>query len=158
MSTKTIILLFIGVFTTLCANPITSPMTTPLIASGTFDIKVQPCEDSEFQAGRLTIDKIYYGSLAGTGKGQMLSVRTANPGSAGYVAMELVEATLDGKTGSFALQHTGLMSRGESSLTVVIVPDSGTGELKGIAGAMTIDQSSGGHRFELSYTIEPSAK
>lgn len=132
-------------------------MTSPATASGSFDIQLKPCEDTEFQAGRLTIDKTYYGHLVGTGKGQMLSVRTEIADSAAYVAIELIEGTLGGKGGTFALQHSGRMTRGEPSLSVQIVPDSGTGELEGIAGTMTIDQSTGGHRYELTYTIESKA-
>lgn len=136
------------------ASSNTADMTSQSTASGSFEIKLRPCEDSAFEAGRMTIDKVYQGQLVGTGKGQMLSTRTKNPGSAGYVAMEFFEGTLDGVVGGFALQHTGLMTRGEPSLSVVIVPDSGTGELAGIAGVMTIDQSSGEHLYELSYSIE----
>ena len=78
-------------------------------AEGTFNISMQPQEDADFAVGRLTIDKEYSGALVATGKGQMLSHRSSTQGSAGYVAIEYVSGSLDGKEGSFVLQHSGQM-------------------------------------------------
>lgn len=126
-------------------------------ASGTFDVTLtsQPIEDSVEPAtlGRLTIAKRFHGDLEGASVGQMLSAGTGVKGSAGYVAMERVSGTLGGRRGTFVLQHSGTMSRGTPGLTITVVPDSGTDELEGLAGSMTIDISGGGHAYQLTYTI-----
>jgi len=122
------------------------------IAKGSFTVAMAPQSDEGFETGRFTLDKAYDGDLCGTGKGQMLSVRTETAGSAGYVALEMVEGSLSGKAGGFHLQHSGIMNRGDPSLSVTIVPDSGTGGLAGISGTLdiTIDKD-GGHFYELNY-------
>ena len=125
-------------------------------ASGTFEVKLTPQApdaDGEPSVGRMSLDKQFHGDLEGTSKGQMLAVRSDVEGSAGYVAMERVTGTLAGKTGSFALQHYGIMNRGAPSLTISVVPDSGTGELAGIAGTMTINIEDGKHFYALDYTL-----
>src|SRR5688572_28028313 len=110
-------------------------------ANGTFEVKLnpQPADDYADTAtlARMTIDKEFKGDLEGTSKGQMLSAGTAIRNSAGYVAIERVTGTLQGRTGMFILQHSGTMNRGAPSLVVSIVPDSGTGGLEGISGTMT---------------------
>jgi len=126
-------------------------------ASGTFEIKLTPQTDpdgvGDKTIGRLSFDKQFSGDLVAHSKGQMLARRTDTPGSAGYVALERVEGTLHGRTGSFALQHLGVMTRGVASLTVSVVPDSGTDELVGIAGTMTITVVDGRHDWTFSYAI-----
>lgn len=126
-------------------------------ATGTFEVKLQPqapgAGASESEVGRMTIDKQFKGDLEGTSKGQMLAMMTGVKESAGYVAMELVSGTLHGKKGSFALQHSGTMNRGVPQLSVTVVPDSGTGELVGISGRMTIDISGGKHSYAFDYAI-----
>ena len=84
----------------------------------------------------------------------MLSAGTTTQGSAGYVALEKVTGTLHGRKGGFVLQHSGTMRRGEGDLSVTVVPDSGTGELAGLEGRMTIDMNEGGHRYSLEYSFE----
>src|SRR5579871_1105689 len=118
------------------------------IAKGTFEVKAAPVaadagDDSGI--GRLTLDKRFFGDLEGSSRGQMLGFRSATEGSAGYVAMEKVTAKLGGRNGSFALQHVGTMRRDAPSLNVTVVPDSGIGELTGIAGTMTIIIEGGKH-------------
>lgn len=103
--------------------------------------------------GRLSVEKIYHGDLAGTAQGQMLTALTAVKGSAGYVAIERVTAKLHGKRGSFVLQHHGIMDRDEQSLTVVIVPDSGTDDLVGIEGSMKIMVNGGKHLYAMDYSL-----
>ncbi len=120
-------------------------------AIGEFDVDLVVQSDAEFEAGRITIDKVYRGDLVGVGKGQMLSKRTEVQGSAGYVAIEQVEGTLEGKSGSFTLQHSGLMTRGEQSLTVTIIPDSGEGDFKGISGSLDIIIEEGKHFYKMDY-------
>ena len=125
-------------------------------ASGTFEVKLTPQVDDKAgdpTIGRLSIDKQYHGALEATSKGQMLAIRTAVEGSAGYVAMERVTGTLNGRSGTFALQHTGTMTRATPQLSVTVVPDSGTGQLVGLAGKMTINIVDGKHLYEFDYAI-----
>jgi hypothetical protein len=135
-----------------------SPMTQH--ATGPFDVKIVPQNpDSDVERaanlGRMTIDKQFHGDLEATSKGEMIAAQTDVKGSAGYVAMERVTGTLKGRQGSFVLQHSGTMNRGVPQLSVTVVPDSGTGELKGIAGTMNIIIAAGGkHSYEFTYTIE----
>jgi len=103
--------------------------------------------------GRMSLVKRFHGDLEGTSLGQMLAVQGGVQGSAGYVAMERVTGTLQGRTGTFALQHSGTMDRGAPTLSITVVPDSGTDGLAGIAGSMTIDISDGKHAYELAYTL-----
>ncbi|WP_240615519.1 DUF3224 domain-containing protein [Alteromonas facilis] len=122
-------------------------------ASGSFTVQIEPQADSTHLVGRLTIDKQYSGDMVGTGEGQMLSHRTTVDGSAGYVAIENVTATLEGKTGSFVLQHSGQMSAGEQNLLISIIPDSGSDGLVGIQGEMTINIVDGQHFYALHYSL-----
>ena len=130
-------------------------------ATGAFDVKldVQPVDEKGGAAiGRLSIDKQFHGDLEASSKGQMLAASTATPGSAGYVAIEHVTGTLEGRSGSFILQHSGTMTRGAPQLSVTVVPDSGTGQLTGLAGKMTIRITEGKHFYEFEYTLpEPAS-
>ena len=101
----------------------------------------------------MTIDKQFHGDLEATSQGQMLAARSSVKGSAGYVAMERVSGSLNGLTGTFVLQHSGTMTRGEPSLSVTVVPDSGTGDLTGLSGKMTIDLAAGKHSYVFQYAI-----
>lgn len=126
-------------------------------ASGTFDVKLNPqAPDDKAEGstlGRMSIDKQFHGDLEGTGKGQMLTAVTDVKGSAGYVAIERVTGTLHGRRGSFVLQHNGMMTRGAQQLTLVVVPDSGTGQLIGLAGKMAIKIADGKHFYDFEYTL-----
>ena len=141
--------------------PTGTPMTAT--AKGPFDVTLTPqaaagTTPDPTAVGRMTLDKTFHGDLEGTSAGEMLAVRTAEPSSAGYVALERVTGTLAGRKGTFALQHSGLMNKGKPDLRIVIVPDSGTGGLAGIAGTMTIEIAPGGkHSYELTYTLPPPA-
>jgi hypothetical protein len=127
-------------------------------ASGTFEVKVtpQPPEDdtADPSLARLSMSKQFHGDLEGTSKGQMLAASTSVKGSAGYVAIERVTGTLMGRKGSFTLQHTGTMNRGTPQMNVSVVPDSGTDQLAGLAGTMTIKVENGKHFYEFNYTLE----
>jgi hypothetical protein len=128
----------------------------PTHATGTFEVKLTPQPPSDPAAtavGRLTLDKQFHGDLEATSLGEMLSFRTTVENSAGYVALEQATGALHGRSGTFALQHNGLMTRGEGQLTITIVPDSGTGELTGIVGQMTINIVDGQHFYDLEYTL-----
>jgi len=129
-----------------------------MTASGPFDVKMNPdpsyeTADGGIVLGRLSLAKEFHGALDATSVVQMLSAGTAVKGSAGYVAIELVAGRLDGRAGTFVLQHSGTMNRGEASLTVSVVPDSGTGELAGLAGTMAIDIVAGAHSYRFDYTL-----
>jgi hypothetical protein len=122
-------------------------------ASGKFDIQLSQEGEADAIIGRLGINKRYHGGLEASAAGEMLAARTATDGSAGYVAMERVSGSLDHKVGSFVLQHTGTMNRGAQTISVTIVPDSGTGDLTGISGEMFIEAANGSHRYRLVYTL-----
>jgi hypothetical protein len=126
-------------------------------ATGPFEVKLVPqTPDGIFEnatTGRMTIDKQFHGDLEATSKGQMLTAMTETKGSAGYVAIERVTGTLKGRSGSFALQHNGSMNRGVPQLSVTVVPDSGTRQLVGLAGKMTINVVDGKHSYEFDYTL-----
>jgi hypothetical protein len=101
----------------------------------------------------LSIDKQFHGDLEATSRGEMLSAGTSVKGSAGYVAIERVTGALRGRSGTFALQHSGTMTRGAPQLVITVVPDSGTADLTGIAGTMTIEIANGKHSYRLDYTL-----
>lgn len=122
-------------------------------ASGTFAVKLTPQPVAE-GLGRLNIDKTFEGDLEGTSYGEMLSAMGHVQGSAGYVALEVVKGKLHGKSGTFVLQHFGVMNRGEPSLSVTVVPDSGTGELVGLKGQLAIRIADGKHYYDFEYTLE----
>jgi hypothetical protein len=125
-------------------------------ASGPFDVKLtpQPAEpDVDGGLGRMALDKTFHGDLDATSKGTMLSAMTDMKGSAGYVALERVTGTLHGRRGSFVLQHSGTMDRGAPTLTISVVPDSGTDELVGLSGTMTIVVARGTHNYGFDYEL-----
>lgn len=136
----------------------TALLENVMTAKGEFEVSLIRQADVDFEAGRTTIDKKYYGDLKGIGKGQMLSFRTSVEGSAGYVAIEQVTGTLNGRSGSFTLQHSGTMTRGTSKLAISVVPDSGSEELSGLSGKMTIIISEGKHYYEFIYTLSSNSK
>jgi hypothetical protein len=121
-------------------------------ATGRFDIETKPEASFGDGIGRFSLTKQFHGDLEGTSIGEMLAVRTHAPGSAGYVLIEQVRGTLKGRSGAFILQHYGLMDRSKPELSVRVVPDSGTGELEGITGEMTIDAANG-HAYVFSYSL-----
>jgi hypothetical protein len=126
-------------------------------ANGTFDVKLTPqaMDDKAEGAplGRMSIDKTFHGDLEATSKGEMLTAGSSVKDSAGYVAIERVTGTLKGRRGTFALQHNGVMTRGTPSLSVTVVPDSGTSELLGLDGTMTIKIEGKSHFYEFDFTL-----
>jgi hypothetical protein len=125
-------------------------------AQGEFEVKMSPQAENKGEGaslGRMSLDKQFRGDLVATSTGEMLTAMTPTQGSAVYVAIERVTGALHGKRGTFALAHTGTMNRGAPHLTINIVPDSGSGELAGIAGHMTIKIEAGKHFYELEYTL-----
>ena len=127
------------------------------VASGTFTVSMDPLAfehaEEEYRLGRMSIDKQISGDLTATTMGQMLSAMTGVEGSAGYVAIERVSGELNGKRGTFVLQHSGTMNRGVPSLVVTVVPDSGTDELVGLEGEFQINIEAGKHSYEFTYRL-----
>jgi hypothetical protein len=126
-------------------------------ASGTFEVKLSPQgPDDKVEGstlGRMTLDKQFNGDLEATAKGQMLVAGTDVKNSAGYVAIERITGTLHGRSGSFVLQHSGVMTRGAPQQSITVVPDSGSGQLAGLAGSMTIVIEGGKHSYSFEYTL-----
>jgi hypothetical protein len=129
-------------------------------ATGPFEVKITPL-DPAFKAddnslGRMSIDKQFHGDLEATSKGEMLTAGTSVKGSAGYVAIERVSGTLNGHTGTFILQHNATMTRGTPMLNIIVVPDSGTGQLERLSGTMSIIIKDGKHSYDFAYTLPSS--
>lgn len=126
-------------------------------AKGSFEVKLAPLATTEHPEGatlgRYSLAKVFQGDLEGTGSGEMLTAGTGIAGSAGYVAIERVEGTLAGRRGSFVLQHLGRMARGRQSLTITVVPDSGTGDLVGLEGTLHIDIEGKAHFYRFEYSL-----
>jgi hypothetical protein len=126
-------------------------------ARGTFDVKIEALAEDPFPdgitLGRYSLAKQYHGDLEAEAAGEMLTAGTPVEGSAGYVAIERVEGALHGRRGSFLLQHRGTMGHGEQHLEITVIPDSGTGELVGLAGSLVVTIAGGEHSYALEYTL-----
>ena len=127
-------------------------------ATGEFDVNLRALDayargKEGIKLGRMSIDKTFRGDLAGTSIGEMLSAMTTVKGSAGYVAIEQVSGSLAGKKGNFVLQHFGTINKGQSSLVLEVVPDSGSGQLAGLSGTMAIKLDEGRHSYEFDYEL-----
>lgn len=130
-------------------------MEDALTAKGTFEVKLTP-QPLSYDAGgaplgRVALAKQFHGDLTGTSNAEMLTGGNPGSGSAGYVAIEHVSGALHGRSGTFILQHSGTLDAGAPSLSVTVVPASGTGELAGIRGTMTIDPAT--HAYDFEYTL-----
>lgn len=129
----------------------------PQHIQGPFDVKVtpQPHVDgiSDPAVGRMSLAKQFHGELEAASLGQMIAHRTAVDGSAGYVAMERVVGTLMGRRGTFVLQHSSTMTRGVPQQSITVVPDSGTDELVGLSGSMSITIVDKKHFYDFTYTL-----
>ena len=123
------------------------------VATGRFTVAMRPEGGVDPAIGLMKLEKAYEGDLIASSVGQMLAVRSAVEGSAGYVAIERVTGTLHGRSGSFALQHDGIMDRGAPSLSVVVIPDSGTDALTGLTGRLEIEIRDGAHFYSFAYTL-----
>lgn len=127
--------------------------------SGKFDANLSPLDFSAegkngINFGRMSIEKVFHGALDATSKGEMLSAMTPVQGSAGYVAIEQVIGSLSGRSGGFVLQHFGTMDKGKDRLILEVVPDSGSEELAGLQGKMTIKIEEGQHFYEFDFEFE----
>jgi hypothetical protein len=137
-------------------------LTVVQTVTGTFELSMSaqpPMHDADgVTITTITVDKRFAGPLRADGRVHMISATTPITDSAGYVAIERITGSLDGRSGSFLVVHTGLLDRGQPTLAVSIVPDSGTGELTGIRGRMTIDAAEGTHVYALTYEIRPDLR
>lgn len=128
-----------------------------LHAHGTFEVQVQALATGPAEGlGRFSIEKQIHGDLEGVSKGEMLTAGDVKKGEAGYVAIERVTGELNGKRGSFALQHIATMDKSGLTLHVTVVPGSGTDQLQGIAGTFTIIMAAGKHSYDFDYTLPQS--
>jgi hypothetical protein len=134
----------------------------PSHATGTFEVKLTPQGDGDTAEGstlgRMTLAKQFHGDLDGTSKGEMLTAGTDVKNSAGYVAIERITGTLNGRAGSFVLQHSGTLMRGAPTQSITVVPDSGSGQLAGITGKMIITIVDGKHSYDFEYTLPEAPK
>ncbi|MBR8267516.1 DUF3224 domain-containing protein [Burkholderia cenocepacia] len=128
-----------------------------LQASGPFEVKLNPESLSRVAEpsglGRMSLDKHFHGDLEAVSQGEMLAFRSSVQGSAGYVAMETVTGVLGGRKGSFVLQHSSTMTRGQPAQSITVVPDSGTDQLLGLSGSMHIDIDNGRHAYRFDYAL-----
>jgi hypothetical protein len=125
-------------------------------AKGSFDVKMTPVSEDKTESStiaRMTNEKQFHGDLEATSKGEMLTAGTAVKGSAGYVLIERVTGTLQGRKGTFVLQHSATLTRGAPQQIITVVPDSGSDQLVGLAGSMTIEIKDGKHFYDFSYTL-----
>lgn len=121
-------------------------------AQGSFQVTLQPRPTADgLQA--MSIDKTFHGGIEGTSKGEMLSAGNPRTGGAGYVAMETITATLDGRAGTFVLQHSGTIDAAGQHLTVTVVPGTATGALQGLTGTFTLHNNAGDHTYTFRYTL-----
>lgn len=127
------------------------------IASGALRVTTEAeppfLEQDGNKLSRNIVRKEFSGGMVGTSEAQMVAVYTGTPGSAGYVAIEHFSGSVEGRSGSLVLQHSGIMAKGEAELIVRIVPDSGIGGLTGISGTLEIDNSDGVHSYVLDYEL-----
>ena len=124
-------------------------------ATGTFEVNLNPQDEgAETPIGRMNIDKQFQGDLVGTSKGQMLMAGSeSEKSSAGYVAIEKITGTLNGRRGTFYLQHNATMTRGAGDLNIIVIPDTGADELTGLSGKMNIIIEGGKHSYEFDYEL-----
>jgi len=158
MKTKsTAALLFLLPICVLALRAAQKETPMPHHATGPFEVKLTPLDPAfkseDNSIGRYSLDKQFHGALEATSKGEMLSGMGTVKGSGGYVAIERVTGILDGRTGTFILQHNGTMQNGVYHLNVIVVPDSGTAQLTGLQGTMEIIIKDGKHSYELTYTL-----
>ena len=129
------------------------------VATGSFTVTMKPLAEADtvegVSLGRMSLDKRFEGDLVAVGRGEMLTALTPQKGSAGYVAIERVTGTLHGRAGGFVFQHTGTMDQGAQSLSITVVPGSGSGALAGLAGSFRIEIVDGRHLYRFEYSLPP---
>ena len=125
-------------------------------ATGTFDVSITPVPPTDGAPpdahGRMTLTKTFHGGIEAVGEGEMLGMMSPDQSGA-YVALERVRGAIDGRAGTFALVHRGVMDHGAQELSITVVPGSGTGELTGLGGVFHLTITGGEHRYDLEYTL-----
>lgn len=140
------------------------PLRNQYAAHGSFTVQMKPAQaeadfgDGNAKLARMTLDKAFEGDLVAQGHGEMLTAMTQTRGSAGYVALERVTGSLQGRKGSFVLQHSGVMDQGAQSLSITVVPDSGSGDLIGLQGSLQIRIEAGKHFYDFEYSLPDLVK
>lgn len=134
----------------------TAQTAGPYTASGRFEVKIDPPVALSSPAGgallfKRSMSKQYSGDMTGGAVGEMQFAGQPQVGAAAYTALESFVGELQGRRGSFALAHLGLMSGGKQDLRIAIAPGSGLGELAGISGELSLRIEAGVHFYELSY-------
>lgn len=129
-----------------------------LQARGTFEVKVAPLPKDEkvpgVAVGRMSIDKVWSGDIVGTSKGEMMTASGEVKGSAGYVAVEVMKVEVGGRRGTFTLMHHATMKKdADFKMLINVIPDSGTGDLTGISGVLTISIEPGKHSYVFDYAL-----
>ena len=97
---------------------------------------------------RATVGKRFTGPLVGTSTAVLLMAQSDQ--GRGYVASERVEGTLDGRVGTFVIQHGGLDDLTEQRSFGSIVPGCGTGELANLRGEAVFQHDESGARLTLT--------
>lgn len=127
-----------------------------ITAKGSFTVKTTPAGEAtkvgETSLGKFLVQKVFSGDLQGTSEFHMHTAGS-DSGAAAYVAIEVVTGTLNGKTGSFALMHSGTMTKTSQQLIITIAPELATGELKGIEGKFTINVVNKEHFYVMEYSM-----
>ena len=127
------------------------------IISGPFEVKAFPLDLDETSKSvgiaRMRFEKQFSGSLNARSTVAFTGMLNKETGSGAYVALEVVDGSIDGRHGKFHFQHSCTMNRGQQEQSIKVVPDSGTGDLVGITGEMKIEIKEGGSHF---YTFEYS--
>ena len=129
-----------------------------LVATGTFEVKVKPLPEDQkvsgVTVGRMSIDKTWSGDIVGTSAGEMMTAGGEVKGSGGYIAIEMMKVSIKGRSGTFTLMHHATMrNNGDFKMLINVVPDSGTGDLVGLGGTLTIVIEPGKHSYTFEYTL-----
>ena len=136
----------------------TKEVRVTTVAKGSFEVSLAPLTEGArkeaWGPNRMSLDKTFKGGLEATSQGEMAAAMTEVQGSGGYTAIEKVSGRLQGRKGTFMLVHFGVMAHGvPGEWIVMVIPDSGTGELKGLAGKMTITITGKQHDYALDFTL-----
>lgn len=126
-----------------------------MLTNATFKIvswDEEPFDESEDgpKLTRAHIRRTFHGDLSGTGNLMYLMAHIDSE-DATFSGFEKVVGSLGGRTGSFALRHTGSYDGEKATAKYEVVPGSGTGELAGLSGTGGF---SVGHAVEHDMTLE----
>jgi hypothetical protein len=99
------------------------------------------------------VRKRFSGGMEGTSVARLLTAQSE--GGQGYVASEVVTAAIDGRTGTFVLQHGGIGSTDGKILFQfgMVVPGTATGELTGLTGTARYEHTESHARVTLDLEL-----